>query len=61
MEIRNLEETVDVRKEIGMERLKASGSARSVCCGLLYAGHFLGLPKNLSSSFIPKHGEQFVT
>lgn len=61
MELRNVEETVHIRKEIGMGSLKASGSVRYVCCGLLFAGRFLGLPKGgLSSSFIPKHGEQFV-
>jgi len=58
MELRNVEETLHVREEVGTGSLK--GSVRCVCCGLLCAGHFLGLPKNLSSSFVAKHGEQFV-
>lgn len=60
MELRNVEEAVHTGKAIGTGSLKASGSVRYVCCGLLYDDHFLGLLKNLSSSFIPKYGEQFV-
>lgn len=60
MELRNIEEAAHVKEEVGRGNLPASGSARYVCCGLLCAELLSRLPKNLSSSFTARNGEQHV-
>lgn len=54
MELRNIEEAAHVKEGVGRGSLPASGSARSVWCGLLCAGLLLGFLRTTVPPSQPK-------